>query len=97
MHNPEFIQENETHKLLGQTTRPSDSQQKKKTCRIVDSMIPVDHRAKLKGREIEVKYIDLSRGQRKLWNMKVIPTVIGALGTVTRGLVQGLEDLKIRG
>ena len=31
--------------------------------------------------------------------MKVtwIPIVIGALGTVTRGLVQGLEDLEIRG
>ena len=27
----------------------------------------------------------------------VIPPVIGALGTVTKGLVQGLEDLKISG
>ena len=27
----------------------------------------------------------------------VIPIVIGALGTVTNGLVQGLEDLEIRG
>ena len=27
----------------------------------------------------------------------VIPIVIGALGTVTKGLVQGLEDLEIRG
>ena len=26
--------------------------------------------------------------------MTVIPIVIGALGTVTKGLVQGLEDLK---
>ena len=26
---------------------------------------------------------------------KVIPIVIGALGTVTKGLVQGLEDLEI--
>ena len=26
----------------------------------------------------------------------VIPIVIGALGTVTKGLVQGLEDLEIR-
>ena len=28
--------------------------------------------------------------------MTVIPIVIGALGTVTKGLVQGLEDLEIR-
>ncbi len=27
----------------------------------------------------------------------IIPVVIGALGTVTEGLVQGLEDLEIRG
>ena len=26
-----------------------------------------------------------------------IPIVIGALGTVTKGLVQGLDDLEIRG
>ena len=29
--------------------------------------------------------------------MKVIPIVVGALGTVTKGLVNGLEDLEIRG
>ena len=29
--------------------------------------------------------------------MTVIPIVIGALGTVTKGLVQGLDDLVIRG
>ena len=29
--------------------------------------------------------------------MTVIPIVISALGTVTIGLVQGLEDLEIRG
>ena len=34
------------------------------------------------------------RTKRNLWNMKVtvIPLVIGALGTVTKWLVQGLED-----
>ena len=36
---------------------------------------------------------------KKLWNMKVtiVPIVIGALGTVTKGLVQRLEDLEITG
>ena len=82
--------------ILGQTMRPSDSQQKKKgTCRIVN----FDHRAKLKEREKRDKYLDLVREQKKLWNMKVtvIPIVIGALGTVTKGPEQGLEDLEIRG
>ena len=36
---------------------------------------------------------------KKLSNMNVIeiPIVIGALGTVIKGLVQGLDDLKISG
>ena len=36
---------------------------------------------------------------KKLLNMKVtvIPIIIGALGIVTKGLIQGLEDLEIRG
>ena len=35
------------------------------------------------------KYVDLAREMKKLWNMKVtiIPIVIGAHGTVTKGLV----------
>ena len=45
------------------------------------------------------KYMDLAWELKKLWNMKVtiIPLVIGALGTVTEGLIQGLEDLEITG
>ena len=36
---------------------------------------------------------------KKLWNMKVtiIPVVIGAFGTVTKGLLKGLGDFEIRG
>ena len=36
---------------------------------------------------------------KKLWNMKVtiIPIVIGAFGTVTKGLLKGLEDLEVGG
>ena len=35
---------------------------------------------------------------KKLWNMKVtiIPIVTGALTAVTKGFVQGLEDLDMR-
>ena len=37
--------------------------------------------------------------KKKLWNieMLVIPVVVGALGTITKGLEQGMEDLEIRG
>ena len=36
---------------------------------------------------------------KKLWNMKVtiIPIVIAAFGTVTKGLLKGLEDLEVGG
>ena len=44
------------------------------------------------------KNLDLARELKKLWNMKVtvIPVIIGALGTIPKGLVKGLKDLEIR-
>ena len=71
---------------------------KKRTCRIVDFAVPVDHRVKLKEYEKRDKYLDLARELKKLWNMKVtiIPIVIGAFGIVNKGLLQRLEDLEIR-
>ena len=45
------------------------------------------------------KYLDLARELKKLWNMKVtiVPVVIGALGTITKGLLKGLEVLEVGG
>ena len=78
----------------GQTTRPSDSQQKKRN--FLNGT--ADHRIKLKESEKKNKYLDLARELKKLWNMKVmvIPIVIGALGTIPKGLVKGLEDLDFK-
>ena len=61
--------------------------------------ILADHKVKLKESKKRDKYPDLARELKKLWNMKmtVILIVIGALGTATKGLVQGLEGLEIRG
>ena len=46
---------------------------------------------------INNKYLDLARELKKLWNMKVtiVSIVIGAFGTITKGLLKGLEDLKV--
>ena len=65
----------------------------------MDFTVLADHRVKLKEGEMKDKYLDFARELKKLWNMKVTvtPIVIGALTMVTKGLVQGLEDLKIRG
>ena len=91
---------------LGQKTRPNNNQQKKKkkkkkkrTCKIIDLAVPADHRIKLKEWEKKDKYQDLARELKKLWNMQVriIPIIIDAFGTVTQGLLKGLEDLEIGG
>ena len=43
------------------------------------------------------KYLNLTRELKKLWNMnvKIIPIVIGAFGTVTKELLKSLEDLEV--
>ena len=63
----------------------------------MDIAVPADHRIKLKECEKKDTYLDLARELKKLWNMKVtiIPIVIDAFGTVTKGLLKGLEDLEL--
>ena len=69
----------------------------------MDFTVPAYHGVKLKESQKKDEYVNLSRYMKKkkqqLWNMKVtvIPIVIGALGTVTKGLVSELEDIEIRG
>ena len=60
---------------------------KKRIYKIVDFAVPADHR------------INLARELKKLWNMKVtiVPIVIGAFGTITKGLLKGLKDLEVGG
>ena len=68
-------------------TRPDNNQQKKKKkiCKIVDFAVPADHRINLKECEKKDKYLDLARGLKKQWNIKVttVPIVIGAFGAIT--------------
>ena len=61
----------------------------------MDFAVPTDHRVKLEETE---KSIELARELKKLWKMKVIviPIVTNALGTVSKWLEQGLEDLEKR-
>ena len=72
---------------------------KERICKIVDFAVPADHRINLKESEKKDMYLDLARELKKLWNMKVtiVPIVIGALGTITKGLLKGLEDLEVGG
>ena len=76
-------------------------EKKKRTCKIVDFAVPADHRIKLKECEKKDKYLDLARElkKKKQWNVKVtiIPIVIGAFGTVIKGISKKLEDLEVGG
>ena len=106
MHNPAPVLENATHKLLWDFDIQTDHliparrpdliiiNKKKRTCKIVNFAVPADHRINLKECEKRDKYLDLARELKKLWNMQVtiIPMVIGAFETVTKGLLKGLED-----
>ena len=76
-----------------------NNKKKKRTCKIVDFTVPADHSIKLKECEKKDKYLDLPRELKKLWNMQVIiiTIVIGEFGTVTKGLLKGLEDLEVGG
>ena len=113
MHNPAPVLENATHKILWDFNIQTDhlisarrpdliiinNNKKKRTYKIVDFAVPADHRIKLKECVKKDKYLDLARELKKLWNMQVtiIPIVIGAFGTVTKGLLKGLDDLEVGG
>ena len=77
----------------------NNNKEKKRICKIVDYAVPVGHRIKLKECEKKDKYLDLARELKKPWNMKVtiVPIVIGVFGTITKGLLKGLEDLEVGG
>ena len=70
-----------------------------RTCRIVNFAVPADFRVKLKESEKKDKYPDLARElkKKKTVEHEIIPIVIGVLGTVIKWLIQGLENLEIRG
>ena len=111
MHNPAPVLENDSHKLVWDFNIQTDHliparrpgliiiNKRKRICKIVDFAVPTDHRINLKEGEKKDKYLDLVRELKKLWNMKVtiVPIVIGALGTVTKGLLKGLEDMEVGG
>ena len=112
MHNPAPVLENNAHKLLWDFYIHTDHlisarrpdiiiiiKKRKRTCKIIDFAVPADHIIKLKECEKKDKYLDLARELKKLWNMQVtiIPIVISAFVTVTKGLLKGLEDLEVGG
>ena len=108
MHNLALVQENDTHKLLWNFNIETDhwmparrpdliiiNNKKNRIYKIVDFAVPADHRINLKECEKKDKYLDLARELKKLWNMKVtiVPIVIDAFGTITKGWLKKLGGL----
>ena len=65
---------------------------------IIDIAVPADVRAGEKEREKVEKYRDLKRHIGRLWKLKmveVVPVVIGAHGSVTKGFHRWIEKLGI--
>ena len=99
MHNPAPVLENDTHKLQWDFNIQTDHliparrpdliiiNKRKRICKIVDVAVPADHRINLKECEKKDEYFDFAR---ELKNMKVtiVPIVIGAFGTITKGLLK---------
>ena len=109
MHNRPPVLENDTHKLLWDFDIQMDHlisarrpdliiiNKKKKICKIVDFAVPAINKTESVKREISTS--TLLENWKKLWNMMVtiIPIMVGAFSTVTKGLLKGLEDLEVGG
>ena len=106
MHNPAPVLENDSHKFLWDFNIQTDhlilarrpdliiiNKKKKKKKN--------QQNCKLCWRNVKrrISISTLLENWKKLWNMKVtiVPIVIGALGTITKGLLRGLEDLEVGG
>ena len=80
--------------IIGLTYVVEDKQHADAVCQIIDVNVP---RVKLKEKEEIDKYQDLAKELRKLCKVKtrVVPIVIRALGTITKGVVGHLERIGV--
>ena len=106
---PESALENENYKLLWDFSIRTDHNiearrpdlvlvdKSKKSCHIIDMAIPEDSEAKEKEAEKVEKYQNLARELRRMWEVKtkVVPIVLGALGTVPLRLKGNLKGIGV--
>ncbi|KAF2890058.1 hypothetical protein ILUMI_16115 [Ignelater luminosus] len=70
-------------------------QKKENKCLIIDVAVPGDRRMKEKEAERVLKYKELALETQRMWNCrtKVIPVVIGALGTTTNSFKNYIKEI----
>ena len=92
-HVPESVQENENYKLLWDFSIRTDHNIEARR----PDLVLVDKRAKEKEAEKVEKYQNLARELRRMWEVKtkVVPVVLGALGTVPLRLKGNLKGLGV--
>ena len=68
------------------------------TCKLIDMSIPSDRNIALKEIEKKSKYKELELEIQRMWQMKteVIPVVVGALGTIKKGMVENIKRVSVR-
>ena len=68
------------------------------TCKLIDMSIPSDRNIALKEMDKKSKYKDLELEIQRMWQMKseVIPVVVGALGTIKKGMVENIKRVSAR-
>ena len=101
-HKPQPVLESEAVKLLCDFTIQTDHRieynkpdivvldKQSRSCLVIDVACPFDTRVKNKEQEKVENYQDLKQEIGRVWNcheVKIIPIVTGALGTVPKGLI----------
>ena len=68
------------------------------TCKLIEWTVPSDRNIALKEIERKSKYKDLELEIHKMWHKEtvVIPVVVGALGTVKKGMVENIKKVSER-
>ena len=106
-HKPESIVENDNIKILYDFTLYTDKKIKhnrpdivvvnkvEKTTVFIDVACPMDHNVQLKEEEKIRKYGELKFEIEKVWKtkVKIVPVIIGALGSVSNNLRKHLDDI----
>ena len=102
MHKPEFVLENEMHKIIWYLEKQMDHLIRarksglvltRKKSHLVDFSVPVDHSGNKRKQTDRQITGSCQRAKKKLWNMKktMIPTAVGTLGILTKILEKGLK------
>ena len=108
-HEPEKVVENDSWKILWDFTIQTDHvteerrpdmvvlDKTKSECKIIDFACPFDSRIEEREKDKMKGYNELKRELKKIWEspVKVIPVVVGALGTTPKKLKQPLSHIGI--